>query len=68
VRIGFTARCWTRTNDPDTVNATVRMSDEQELLLSRHPDRDEPALVYRVIRIIECFRERIQEDRLRLIE
>jgi hypothetical protein len=66
--MGFTARCWTRTNDSNTVYAAIRVSDEQQMLLRRHPNRDEPMLVYRVIRIIEGFSERLQENRLRLIE
>jgi hypothetical protein len=68
VGIGFTARCETRTNDTNTVHATIRVSDKLQTLLSRHPDRDEPAFVYRVIWIIERFGERIQEDGLRFVE
>jgi hypothetical protein len=51
VGIGFTARGGTRTDDSDPVCIGISVSDKQEALLSRHPERDEPALMLRVVRV-----------------
>jgi hypothetical protein len=68
VGIDFTARRWTRTDDSHPVYAAVGVSDKQQTRLSRHPNRDEPVLVLRVIRIIERLSEWIQVNGLGLIE
>jgi hypothetical protein len=66
--MGFTARRCTRTDDSDSVDAAVGVGDKEEALLSRHPDRDEPTLALRVVRIIKRFGERIQVNGLGLSE
>ena len=44
------------------------MGDKQETLRSRHPKRDEPALVSGMIGIVERLGKRIEEDRFRFLE
>jgi hypothetical protein len=68
VGIGFTTCSGTCTDNSDPIDADVGVSDEQEVLLSRHSDRDEPALTFRMVRIIERLSERVQVDGLGLIE
>ncbi len=44
------------------------MGDKQETLRSRHPKRDEPALLSGVIGIVKRLGKRIEEDRLGFLE
>jgi hypothetical protein len=66
--MGFTARSCPRADNPDTILAGVGMGDEQETLRSRHPKRNEPALVVGMIGIVERLGKRIEEDGLCFLE
>jgi hypothetical protein len=66
--MGFTTRCCTRADDANAILAGIRMGDEQEALRCRHPERHESTLVVGMVRVVESFGQRIQKDRLALVE
>jgi hypothetical protein len=66
--MGLTARSCPRADNPDAILAGVGMGDEQETLRSRHPKRDEPALVVGMIGIVERLGKWVEEDGLRFLE
>src|SRR5688572_3138971 len=64
----FSARRSSGADDPNAVLAPLNLCNEQESLLRRQTNRDEPAFVDRMIWIVERKRERIEEHSDCLVE
>ena len=68
IAMGFSVGGRPRMNNPHVILAPVGMREKQDALFAGRTDRDEPALVQGMIRILEGQRERVSEHAGGLIE